>query len=115
METDPLSFYIQIVFALMSSSFSISVFPGRCVFPGGGNSKAPLLPAKAMKLYSEAQTHRAEVFIAQCLRQVAVLGLPLLGSRCAGDGVCTSHTLLCNWDRARVWLLELGSVPGSCI
>lgn len=69
MKTYPSSFYIQIVFTLMSSSFSISVFPGQRVFPGGGNSKAPLLPAKAIKLCSEAQIHRAEVFRARWLNQ----------------------------------------------
>lgn len=27
--------------------------------------------------------------------------------------LCTGHTLLCHWDRASVWILEVGSVPGS--
>lgn len=53
----PDSFYSEV----LCSSFSISFFPGWCVFPGGDNSKAPLLPAKAIKLYSDAQVDKAEV------------------------------------------------------
>lgn len=51
----PDNLYSEVLF----SSFSISVFPGWRVFPGGDNSKAPLLPAKATKLYSEAPVDKA--------------------------------------------------------
>lgn len=54
----PNSLYSEVLF---SSSFSISVFPGWHVSPGGGNSKAPLLPAKAIKWHSDAQADKAEV------------------------------------------------------
>lgn len=52
----PGSLYSEVLF-----SFSISFFPGWHVFPGGGNSKAPLLPAKAIKLHSDTQADKAEV------------------------------------------------------
>lgn len=109
-----MSFFIQIVFILKSSSFSC--LPGWRVFLGGDNSKAPLLPAEAIKLHSDAQAGKAAVLWHAAVAPelwADVPELPLHGSRRVGDGACTGYTLLCNWDRARLWILELDSVPGS--
>lgn len=43
-----------------------------------------------------------------CLASLSTGAIP-------GRWFCTGYTLLCHWDRASVWILEVGSVPGSHI
>lgn len=105
MKTYLFSFFIEIVFIPKSSSFSISFFPGWRVFPVGGNSKAPVLPAKAIKSWNDAQIPRAEALqstaVAPGLR-AGVLGPPV------GDAVCTGYTCCVTGTgpRSRSWSWE---------